>query len=297
MTRQPHTTPDLNALVHPKERTYQTGMLIISVLVYGILGLGLLLVIAQAPGVLGVLFMYVLLGLFMYAMVRGLMLGRIVGNAVRISERQLPQLFSQAREAAGRLGMTTLPDLYLMQSGGMLNAFATRFFGRRFVVLLSEVMDIAGERGEDAAGFVLAHELAHHQRGHLQKHLLFLPGRIIPFLSQAYSRGCELTCDRYGAACYANGAVTGLLALAAGTRVHQRVDPVLFAQQVTTEAGFWRSFAEVLSVHPILPRRVSELSASGLIDREQLGLAIHTPVSVRALRPNAGPGARWSDGG
>lgn len=286
MTRQAHTTPDLDALVHPKERTYQSAVIIVSALIYGILGLGLVMAIAQVPGVLGLLITYVLFGLFIYAMVRGLLLGHIVGNAVRISERQLPQLFEQAREAAGRLGMTTLPDLYLVQSGGMLNAFATRFFGRQFIILLSEVMDIAGERGEDAVGFVLAHELAHHKRGHLQKHVLFFPGRIIPFLGQAYSRGCELTCDRYGAACYRNGAVTGLLALAAGTRVHQQVDPALFAQQVTTEAGFWRSFAEVLSLHPILPRRVSELSVSGLIDREQLGLAIHTPISVRAVQPN-----------
>lgn len=284
MTRQAHTTPALDALVHPKERTYQTGVLIISAVIYGLLGLGILATAARVPSVIGVFITYVLLGLFIYAMTRGLLLGRILGSAVRVSERQLPQLFDQAREAASRLGMETLPDLYIVQSGGVLNAFATRFFGRQFVVLLSEVMDIAGEHGEDAVGFVLAHELAHHKRGHLQKHLLFLPGRVIPFLGQAYSRGCELTCDRHGAACYPNGAVTGLLALAAGTRVHQRVDAALFAQQVTTEAGFWRSFAEVLSLHPILPRRVAELSVSGLIDREQLGLAIHTPISVRAVQ-------------
>jgi Zn-dependent protease with chaperone function len=285
MTRQAHLTPDLDALVHPKERTYQSGVLIISAVIYGVVGLGVLSTAAQVPGVIGVVIMYILLGLFIYALMRGLLLGRVLGSAVRVSERQLPRIFEQAREAASRLGMTTLPDLYVVQSGGMLNAFATRFFGRQFVVLLSEVMDIAGEHGDDAVGFVLAHELAHHKRGHLQKHLLFLPGRVVPFLGQAYSRGCELTCDRFGAACYPKGAVTGLLALAAGTRAHQRVDPALFAQQVTTEAGFWRSFAEVLSLHPILPRRVSELAISGLIDREQLGLAIHTPVSVHAVRP------------
>ncbi len=286
MSRQARTTPDLEALVHSKERTYQSGVLVISALIYGIVGLALVMAVAQVPGVLGVLFTYVLLGLFIYAMTRGLLLGRVLGSAVRVSEQQLPQLFDRARDVAGRLGMEKLPDLYLVQSGGVVNAFATRFFGRQFVVLFSEVMDIAGEHGDDAVGFVLAHELAHHKRGHLQKHLLFLPGRMIPFLGQAYSRGCELTCDRYGAACYPKGAVTGLLALAAGTRVHQRVNPTLFAQQVTTEAGFWRSFAEVLSLHPILPRRVSELSVSGLIDREELGLAIHTPISVRAVQPN-----------
>ncbi|HLA89710.1 MAG TPA: M48 family metallopeptidase [Gemmatimonadaceae bacterium] len=256
---------DLNALIHAKERTYQGVVVAVSLIVYGFLLIGLFGAISTAPQVIGVFIGYAILGFVIYAMVRGMMLGHIVGNGVRISPQQLPHLHNMARDAAGRLGMATLPDIYLLQAGGLLNAFATRFFGREFVVLYSEIIDIAGEHGDDAVGFVIAHELAHHQRGHLRKHLMFLPGRAIPFLGQAYSRGCELTCDRYGAACYTDGAVAGLLALAAGTRVHQKVNPAIFAEQVTTEAGFWRSLAEVLSTHPILPRRVLELTTSGMV--------------------------------
>lgn len=265
MSPQTAVTPDLNALIHAKERTYLGAVGAVSLIVYAFLLIGLVRAMSAAPQVIAVFIVYAILGVVIYAMVRGMMLGHIVGNGVRISPQQLPHLHEMARDAASRLGMATLPDIYLLQAGGLLNAFATRFFGREFVVLFSDIIDIAGEHGDKAVGFVIAHELAHHKRGHLRKHLLLLPGRATPFLGQAYSRGCELTCDRYGAACYNDGAVAGLLALAAGTRAHQKVDPAIFAQQVTTEAGFWRSFAEVLSTHPILPRRVLELTTSGMV--------------------------------
>jgi len=265
-------TPDLSALIHAKERTYQGIMAGVSIIFYGVLLVGLLGVMSQlptsqVPQVIIVLTVYVVLGIAAYAVARGLMLGHIVGNGVRISPRQLPHLHEMAVDAASRLGMKTLPDIYLLQAGGLLNAFAMRFFGRKFVVLFSDIIDIAGEDGNDAVGFVIAHELAHHERGHLTKHLLLFPGRAIPFLWQAYSRGCELTCDRYGAACYRDGAIAGLLALAAGNRVHLKVDAAVFAQQVTTEAGLFRSLAEVLSSHPILPRRVLELTTSGMVSQ------------------------------
>jgi hypothetical protein len=36
---------------------------------------------------------------------------------------------------ARKLGLTQVPSIYVIQSGGLLNAFATRFLGRDFVIL------------------------------------------------------------------------------------------------------------------------------------------------------------------
>ena len=49
----------------------------------------------------------------------------------------------------------------MVQSGGLLNAFATRFSFRNLVVLYSDVMELAYEQGESAVDFIIAHELAH----------------------------------------------------------------------------------------------------------------------------------------
>ncbi len=93
------------------------------------------------------------------------------------------------------LGLASAPPVYVMQAGGTLNAFATKFFGRQFVVLFSDVVALAEARGAAGAlGVVIAHELAHIRRGHLRFRWLTLSGRMVPYLGHAYSRACEYTC-------------------------------------------------------------------------------------------------------
>jgi hypothetical protein len=204
------TSPD--QLVNPRERWLYAAMVVVSLLVYG----GLVLVGLSNPQAAASIFAYAImyskLGLFAH----GLALVRIRGNAVRVSERQFPQLHRLAAAHARRLGLKRVPDMYVMESGGLLNAFATRFLGRDFVILYSDVLALALEQGEAAVSFIVGHELAHVWRGHLKHRWLTTPGRLFPYLGAAYSRACEYTCDRIGAFCQPDGAITGLLVLAAG---------------------------------------------------------------------------------
>jgi Zn-dependent protease with chaperone function len=57
-----------------------------------------------------------------------------------------------------------------------------------------------------------------------------------------------------------DGAVAGLLVLAAGKRIYHNVDPQEFIEQAEKERGFWVWLAEVLSTHPNLPKRVKAIS-------------------------------------
>ena len=157
-----------------------------------------------------------------------------------------------------------MPDMFVIQAGGAMNAFATRFFSRDFVVIYSDVLALARQRGEAAVGFIVAHELAHVARGHLKHRWLTLPARMIPYLGSAYSRAREYTCDRFGAHCQPDGAVDGLLALAAGPMLYREVDADFFADQARTESGFWTRRAEVMSSHPHLTKRVAAVLSSGL---------------------------------
>ncbi|HEX2998926.1 MAG TPA: M48 family metalloprotease, partial [Armatimonadota bacterium] len=81
-----------------------------------------------------------------------------------------------------------------------------------------------------------------------------------PFLGSAYSRACEYTCDSIGAHLVPRGAVDGLLVLAAGKRLYDKVNVNQFAGQTVSERGFFVWLAEVFSTHPPLAARVRAVS-------------------------------------
>jgi Zn-dependent protease with chaperone function len=191
-------------------------------------------------------------------------MGSLRGNAVRVTPTQFPVLHRLAATHARTLGMAEVPAVFVLQSGGALNAFATRFLGRDFVVIYSDVLEMAEARGEGAVGFIVGHELAHVRRGHLRHRWLTLPARMIPDLGAAWSRACEYTCDRMGAHCQPDGAIDGLLALGAGKRLYRQVNVREYAEQARVEAGFWVRWAELLSSHPHLPKRVRALLDAGV---------------------------------
>ncbi|MCU0646772.1 MAG: M48 family metallopeptidase [Gemmatimonadaceae bacterium] len=273
----------LRSLVHRKERLYFLLLLVTSMIVYA-LGIGMLVAGASmAPNVVGGMAAYIIGIPLVFFIIHGLGIGYLRGNGVRVTARQFPELLAMAQRHASTLGLARVPDLFVQQSGGVLNAFATRFLGRDFVVVYSDILAMAEQRGEAAVSFIVAHELAHVQRGHLKYHWLLLPGRIVPFLSAAYSRACEYTCDRFGAYCAPEGAVDGLLVLAAGKDLYHRVEERDFAGQVETDGGFWVRWAELLSTHPRLPKRVAALLAAGVRPSRDADM----PTALRASAPRA----------
>ena len=257
MTARPQLKA-MDALVNPKERRYYATLVVVSLLVYAGLAAAALGSAEGASAVMGALFYVAMFALALF-MARGLMIGRLRGNGVRVSERQFPTLYSVAQRHAATLGLERLPDLFVLESGGLLNAFATRFGGRDFVVIYADVLALAEARGEAAVGFIVAHELAHVRRGHLWHRWLTLPGRMVPYLGAAYARACEYTCDRFGVHCEPDGAVDGLLVLAAGRELYRQVDAHEYARQVETESGFFVRRAELMASHPHLPKRVAAL--------------------------------------
>ena len=102
--------------------------------------------------------------------------------------------------------------------------------------------------------------MAHLKRRHLAWRWVLFPSTLFPFLGAAYSRACEYTCDRFGAYYQRDGAVGGLLVLAAGKKLYRQVDAEEFGNQQATERGFWIWFAEILSSHPNLPKRVKAIT-------------------------------------
>ena len=96
----------------------------------------------------------------------------------------------------------------------------------------------------------------------MTRRALLYPAMIFPFLGSAYSRACEYTCDQVGNALEPEGGVDGLLVLAAGRDLYTQVNSAEYSNQRETETGFFVRFAEIISTHPNLTKRVAALGGS-----------------------------------
>jgi Zn-dependent protease with chaperone function len=237
----------MDSLVHPRERAYFLLCLAVSAAVYGLL-------IVWMVGEF-----YVALAVLALAAAHGLVIGGLKGNGVRVSERQFPEVHRQVQRLALRMGLAVMPEVYVLQAGGLLSAFATRYLGRNFVVVHADMLELAHANGEPALGFLMARELAHIRQGHTALRPLLYPAMLVPFLGAAYARACEYTCDAIGAQCRPDGAADGLRVLAAGKHLYADVDVKELLLQAGQERDLWTWLAEVVSTHPLLPNRLAAL--------------------------------------
>src|SRR5687768_17384340 len=196
------------------------------------MGIGIIVWIALVLGTMGAALLYVLLFLLIYLFAQSGFISHLRGNAVELGERQFPDLYGQYREACQKLGMNEIPTAYLMMSDGVLNALATRFLRRQYVVLYSSVVEALKSRPE-ALRFYFGHELAHIKRGHLTLNWLRWPASILPLLGAGYRRAQEYTCDLHGLAASASrdDAMAGLGVLASGGEKLAQLDMTTFIEQ------------------------------------------------------------------
>ena len=188
-----------------------------------------------------------------------LTVGWLMGNGVRVGERQFPELWKIFTEAAAELGVKKLPAFYLVESGGVLNAFATRLFTRNYVAIYSELAECLYDGDAASVSFVVAHELVHVKRNHALKNLVTLPAEIVPFLKGAWRRACEYTCDAGGYEWSPAGAEKGLVLLAAGKKLASRVSADEYVESFKAERSVWKRVAELAASHPHLPKRIVAL--------------------------------------
>lgn len=226
------------------------------------LTLSLLAWIAIVLGTLGTALLYALVFFIGYCFAQSALISYIKGTGVKITERQFPDLQHQISACCSKLGVATEPDAYLLQMGGSLNAFATRFLGRDFLVLYSDVVDALADN-PDALNFYIGHELGHIRRKHLTWSPLLLPASVLPLLGAAYSRSREYTCDRHGTAACDNAvnAELGLAALAAGGKRSRTMNNTAYIEQSAHTEGFWMSFHELVGDYPWLVKRMAAVRA------------------------------------
>ena len=186
------------------------------------------------------------------------LIAHLKGNGIEISEEQFPEIYSRYQEMGQQLAIRKLPKLFLIQQGGLLNAFAVRFSGKNYIAIYSEVFSLM-DSDMDSLIFILGHELGHVKRAHMSKRFWTFPSSIIPFLTPAYSRSCELTCDNIGFLFSKEKAVNGLVLLAAGKELYQKVDIQKYIENAIRNYTAVVKFIGLFNSHPYLPKRLLNL--------------------------------------
>ncbi|MCX5655889.1 MAG: M48 family metallopeptidase [Planctomycetota bacterium] len=240
---------DLSSLRSPNESLLRTVCLVFAIVIY-------LVLLLTIVGILyfGIIVAASWIGLAIH-------LCHVRGNGIKVGRDQLPQVYASVCRAAKALGLAEVPDVYVIQEGGVLNAFATKWAFRNYIVLYSDLVDACGDDSGEL-DMVVAHEMGHLALKHITWHWILLPAMMVPFLSQAYSRACEYSADRCGWTGCRNkqAAMRGLVILAAGGHCGRMASLEAFLKQRHEVDGFWQIVVGLFSTHPWLTHRVEAVS-------------------------------------
>ena len=275
------------ALVYPNEKRLFAILATISIIIW------LLVIIGTFGGAL----LYVLMFFLFYLFAQSAFISYIKGTGVRITREQFPDLYSKLESACQRLQIPIVPESYLLNSDGILNALATRFLGRNFLVFYSDIVD-ALEKRPGAIDFYIGHELGHIRRNHLLWGPVLVFGSFLPLLGAGYSRAREYTCDLHGLACCAEmeDAQRAVAVLAAGTKRWVNMDINAYREQLPETGGFWMSLHELIGDYPWLVKRMEHITAVG--EKRPSGSPRRNPfawfLALFVPRLGTGPGSAAS---
>lgn len=213
--------------------------------------------ILLTAGTFGFLLIYLPLAYLFFLFAHSAFISHLKGSGVKITEEQYPDLHEKLIRGCSKVGLNEIPEAYLLRTD-FFNALATRFLGRHFVVLFTDVVD-ALESQPGAIDFYIGHELGHIHRKHLTWSTFIMPASILPLLGSALRRAEEYTCDRYGVACCqsADDIQAAIAAIAAGDTRWKTINVDSYLHQISETSGFWMSFNELTSDYPWLTKRMA----------------------------------------
>lgn len=213
--------------------------------------------VALIVGTFGVVLIYVILGYLFFLFAHSAFISYLKGAGVRICEDQYPDLYEKLTRGCSKVGLKEIPEAYLLRTD-FFNALATKFLGRHFVVLFTDVVD-ALESQPGAIDFYIGHELGHVHRKHLSWSAFIIPASALPVLGTALRRAQEYTCDRYGVACCQSDSdiQMAIAAIAAGDTRWKSINVESYLKQISYTNEFWMSFHELTNDYPWLTKRMA----------------------------------------
>lgn len=182
-------------------------------------------------------------------------------NGIKVGPEQFPEIYRQYLALAEKIGVAPVPELYVINGNGVVNAYALSCNARRNYVVLHAEIAMLNEKRPQVVDFVLAHELGHHKLHHVSLFRILvniIPGfMVLP--QRAAIRAQEYSADRV--AMHACGSCTesmGLLAV--GPFLEHRVNIDAYARQADEEDKSWFvRLVHWLSDHAVNTKRLRAL--------------------------------------
>ncbi|MFQ5579396.1 MAG: M48 family metallopeptidase [Nitrospiria bacterium] len=239
---------------------------------------------------LRVTFGLILLGVVGAVVMVKLKQSQLLGQGIKVSETQLPEVYEAVETASIRLGMEQ-PDVYVIQSQE-INAYAMGVIGKKTVVLHSKTIECMSE-GELIS--ILGHEFSHILCGHTKWIALTSSARfvriplvsmVLDFIFLFWSRKAEYTCDRGGliASADLNASITALIKLSVGEHLFKQLNlSELLSQKEALDSDIFSRLSEKMSTHPYIVKRIVE--SKRFHDSELYS----NFVKYRNMHPNEGP--------
>lgn len=256
----PHYYLNVSEYRHPRE--------LITLAIYLVLAIvgAFFLVLFNVGIAIGVVVGFTILFLTWYFSIKAAM-----GNQVKVSPNQFPEIYHIASQAATRLYIP-LPDIYIQQNP-VMNAYSTGFGNNFNIVLTSAIVDAMSK---EELQFVISHEMGHVKSNHAIYSVItgqlmsnnpivllfswaqYLLRYALTYLSRVY----EYTADRAGLIGGGNiyPAITAMTKLAVGKEMFDQINLREYLRQIeelkNTKVGF---LAEMEIDHPFLVNRIRGL--------------------------------------
>lgn len=183
--------------------------------------------------------------------------------SVKITQNNFPEIYSLIHSYAYRLGMKRVPEAYIVQQNGVLNAFSSFIFGRQYILINTEVFEVAYREHKDmnALAFIIAHEISHIYYGHATLHynLPILFSSSAPIFGQIASRAREFSCDRLAQRLTNYDGVRAIMVLMVDRHLYPMIDVQDYVNTTMNDHGFFLWLLNLLSTHPTMPKRIRAL--------------------------------------
>ncbi len=247
-----YENPEYLWAVHPKEMLYYKLSVLFATIIW------IIIVVTT----LGISLIYLWIVWIFIVFSHALFLSYIKWYGIKVTRNQFVEIYSLAEWIATKLNMKSVPAIYIYNMDGTFNAFATHFFSRNFIIITTSILDACWDDLEKLR-FIMAHEMVHLQRWHTRSQFFLSLARLIPWLSNAYSRACEYTCDGIAwkfILWNKKDAIESVLILPTADKNRAaKINLEAYEEQRAESGSFWMTFTEIKSTHPFSFNRVAYL--------------------------------------
>lgn len=183
--------------------------------------------------------------------------------SVHITENNFPEVYEMIQKYAKKMGMKKVPEAYIVQQNGILNAFSAFIIKKQYITIAADLFEIAYREHHDmdSLGFVVAHEMSHiyYKHATFGYNIKMLFTSSIPILGSTASRAREYSCDRLAQKVSGCDGIDAMFMLTVGKHLYKSVDRADYIEYAKGVRGFFVWCANLVADHPVTTKRILAL--------------------------------------